>query len=83
MMVNLEASDQEVAAIMGGRPQLDASAGAGAVAAGKGGCEGDQPRGIGTDNSHSGGCKAAKAGEGARRADYLGGVGDENRTFAI
>ena len=69
MMVDLEASDQEVAAIMGGRPQLEASAGAGAVTAGKEACGGDQSGGTGAENSHSGGCRAAKAGEGAHRAD--------------
>ena len=59
-MVDLEASDQEVAAIMGGRPQLEVSAGAGAVAAGKQPCGGDQSGGIGAENRQSGGCKAAK-----------------------
>ena len=63
-MVDLDASDQEVAAIMGGRPQLEASAGAGTMAAGKEACGGDQSGAIGAENTRSGGCKATKLGTG-------------------
>ena len=83
MMVDLEASDQEVAAIMAGRPQLDASAVARAVAAGKEAFGGNQSGGIGAENSHSGGCKAAEAGTGACRAEQLSGVGPEDRKPAV
>ena len=82
-MVDLDASDQEVAAIMGGRPQLEASAGAGTMAAGKEACGGDQSGAIGAENSHSGGCKATKAENGPMRLTNWGGVGAQNMRSAL